>query len=106
MDARGVGEIVPSIIDHLRDPLPNRFRLLTEVWGKAVGSEQARHSEPYALHGKILFVRVDDSTRAFELSRRYKMSLIRRMQHAIGEDEIKDIVFRVGALSKSHTVEI
>lgn len=96
-----IANILPSVLESAKKQAPSGFEVMTRAWETAVGAEQSEHSEPYALRGKILFVRVDDSTRAFELSRRFKRSLIRRIQHAVGEDKLEDIVFRVGELARS-----
>lgn len=96
----GIKEILPSVLTTLSKRQLSVFAQLTEAWETFLGSGQAEHSEPYALRGKILFVRVDDSSRAFELSRKYKRSLIRRAQFVVGENQLKDIVFRVGELSR------
>ena len=102
MASAGIKDVLPSVLSDLSKKRPSAFSALTQAWESFVGSDQAEHSEPYALRGKILFVRVDDSSRAFELSRRYKRSLIRRAQFIIGEEELSDIVFRVGELSRKY----
>lgn len=104
MEPSGIQAILPGVLNILKKGGANRYQETTVAWERAVGEEQARHSEPYALRGKILFVRVDDSTRAFDLSRKYKRSLIKRMQNEIGRDRLEDIVFRVGQLSRSHRI--
>ena len=107
MEICAINEILPSVLRGLKTHQLSEYAKITSVWGSLVGDEQADHSEPYALHGKILFVRVDDSTLAFELSRKYKMSLIRRIEHVLGEGRLIDIAFRVGGLSRScapHTI--
>ena len=103
MTATSIKDVLAGVLGELKERGPSHYGSATEAWEKVVGSECAKHSEPYALRGKILFVRVDDSTRAFELSRRYKKSIMRRMQHEMGEDQLHDIIFRVGQLSRSHT---
>ena len=96
----GIKEILPSVLTALSKKQPTAFAQLTEAWETFLGSAQAGHSEPYALRDKILFVRVDDSSCAFELSRKYKRSLIRRAQFIVRENRLKDIVFRVGELPR------
>ncbi|MBI4430815.1 MAG: DUF721 domain-containing protein [Candidatus Omnitrophica bacterium] len=96
----GIKDVIPRVLKNLSGKRLSTFAQLTQAWDSLVGESQAKHSEPYALRGKILFARVDDSSRAFELSRKYKMSLIRRAQFIVGEENIKDIVFRVGELSR------
>lgn len=105
MELAGIKSIIPGVIEKMQGQKLPRYAAMTKAWESAVGTEEAKHSEPYALRGRILFVRVDDSTRAFDLSRKSKTSLIRRMQHELGDDQLQDIVFRVGELSRSHRVQ-
>lgn len=71
---------------------------VADAWNQLVGPRIGKHTRPYALRGKRLFVRVDDSSWAFELSTRYKATLLRRLKHAVGEDCVSDIFFKVGDL--------
>jgi len=47
---------------------------------------------------KRVTVWVDDSTLAFELSRKYKPAMLKRLQNEFGEHEVEDIRFFVGEL--------
>ena len=99
-----IDHVVGAVVGRLSQNAPPVFTEMTALWERLVSGEQAEHSEPYALRDKILFVRVDDSTRAFDLSRRFKQSLIRQICETLGEETLKDIVFRVGTVNKhSHS---
>ena len=67
-----------------------------EAWEAVVPERLRRHASPVALRGRRLIVAVDSSTWAFELSTRYKVSILKRMQTELGSETIQDISFRAG----------
>lgn len=79
------------------DELSERSKLVN-VWPVIAGKHVAEHTKPrFSDDGKVT-VWVDDSTLAFEISRRYKTALLKRLQNEFGIDKVKDIRFFVGQL--------
>ena len=65
-------------------------------WDGLVGKEVARHTAPAFLKKGILFVRVDSSAWAYELSTHLKDIVLKNISEGVGEGVVKDIHFRVG----------
>ncbi len=70
---------------------------LIECWPKIAGQFSKNTKPVFSDDGKIT-VWVNDSTLAFELSRRYKPVLLKRLKNQFGEDEVKDLRFLVGEI--------
>ena len=71
---------------------------LVDCWPEIVGGQFSKHTKPrFAQNGNVI-VWVDDSTLAFELARRYKGSILKRLQNQFGEEKVKDIRFFVGQI--------
>ena len=93
-----IKEIVKSVVNNLDKQHITRKGEVLEFWGGMVGPKIASHTKAYAIRQKRLYVRVDDSTWAYELSQRYKSAFLERLRHAFGEDLVNDIRFKVGEL--------
>jgi predicted nucleic acid-binding Zn ribbon protein len=93
-----IGELLPAVLAGLQSPeLALRSRLVSE-WPAIAGAKIAEHTRPTLNNAGELWVWVDQSTLAFELNQRYRGSLLKRAQAALGEEAVKDIRFRVGQL--------
>lgn len=64
-------------------------------WDGLVGKEVARHTVPAFLKKEILFVHVDSSAWAYELSTHLKDIILRKINEGVGGDVVKDIHFKV-----------
>lgn len=64
-------------------------------WDGFVGKEVARHTAPAFLKKGILFVQVDSSAWAYELSTHLKSIILKNINEGMGEDLVKDIHFKV-----------
>ncbi len=71
-------------------------RRAVEAWEAVVPERLRRHASPVAMRGRKLIVAVDSPAWAFELSTRYRMSILKRMQNELGSETIQDIHFRAG----------
>ena len=97
---QAIRELLPSVLAGLQAPeLALRSRLVSE-WPSIAGAKIAEHTRPTLNASGALWVWVDQSTLAFELSQRYRGSLLKRTQAALGEEAVKAIRFRVGQLRK------
>lgn len=98
MDEKPLKPILNSLFTNLIAPEERRKSMLVDCWAEVAGSKFSKHTKPrFSRDGKIT-VWVDDSTLAFELSRRYKPVLLKRLRNQFGEDQVKDIRFFVGEI--------
>ncbi|MFH1897259.1 MAG: DUF721 domain-containing protein [Candidatus Desantisbacteria bacterium] len=65
-----------------------------QKWPEVVGKITSSHTEPLRIKGKVLFVGVDSSIWANELSL-LKLQIIRDINKAIGQELISDIYFKI-----------
>lgn len=65
-------------------------------WECLVGKEVAKHTVPAFLKKGVLFITVDSSAWAYELSTHLKGIIVRNINVGVGADVVKDIHFRVG----------
>ena len=89
--------ILNGLLSRLRAPEQSRKSILVESWPRIAG-RFSEHTNPRFGFGGEIVVWVDDSTLAFELSRRYKPVLLKRLRNQFGEHEVKDIKFFVGEI--------
>lgn len=95
-----IKEVVEKVIGDLSSGEKGARGRAIDSWYKIVDEKIRKHTKPYALRNKKLFVMVDDSTWAFELSRRYKLNFVKRLKNELGENEVEDIYFRVGSIKR------
>ena len=91
-------EIIPGVLSGFQTPENLKRNRLTEHWPAIAGPRIAPHTKPALLRDGRLIVWVDESTLAFELSQKYRQSLLKRTQALMGEENIKSVLFRVGQL--------
>ena len=98
MNEQPLKPILESLFKKLAGPETNKNSALTDRWSEIAGPRVARHTQAkFTDHGDVT-VWVDDSTLAFELARRYKSSILKRLQNQFGEEKVKDIRFFVGQI--------
>ena len=98
METKPLKPILDSLFTRFTSAEHGRKSALVDLWPKFVGGDFAKHTKPrFATDGSVT-VWVDDSTLAFELSRRYKPALLKRLKNQFGEDQVKDLRFLVGEL--------
>ena len=95
---QSIKELLPAVFEALQAPALQTRSQLTLRWAQIAGEKIAAHTRPSLSKDGKLFVWVDQSTLAFELSQKYRQSLLKRTQALIGEDAVKSISFRVGQL--------
>jgi len=69
-------------------------------WDGFVGKEVAKHTTPAFLKQGTLFVNVDSSAWAYELSTHLKDIMSRKINDGLGEEVVKDIHFKVGGFMR------
>ena len=87
-----------ALFEKLTEPEQARRSLLLNQWRSIAGERFSRHTKPqFGKQGEVL-VWVDDSTLAFELSQRYKATILKRLQNEFGADQVKKVRFMVGQI--------
>ncbi len=97
MQEKPLAPILDGLLSRLSAPEQNKKSMLIESWPRIVG-RFSEHTKPRFGSGGEVVVWVDDSTLAFELSRRYKPLLLKRLKNQFGENEVRDIRFLVGEI--------
>ena len=98
MDSGPLKSIIESVFNRLSEPRLAERSNLVDCWPQIVGGYFAKHTKPKFIPGEKIAVVVDDSTRAFELSQRYKPTILKRLRNQFGESKVKDVRFIVGEI--------
>lgn len=103
MEAKKSGQfpisgLVEKVLFDLKKSQESPTNRIAELWPRLAGPKISKHTKPINLRNKKLFVRVDDSSWAFELNTRYKTGLLKRVQNALGEGIVSEIYFKVGEI--------
>lgn len=93
-----LGPILDSVLQELGRGVKEKHSLLETYWPKIMGNSFSAHTKPALDSGGTLWVWVDDSTLAYELSQRYRGTILKRVEGMLGEGVIKKMVFRVGSI--------
>lgn len=94
---QAIKDLLPGVLASLQTPeKKDRSRLVSE-WPSVAGPKIASHTKPTLRNG-ALCVWVDQSALAYELSQKYKASILKRAQMALGETTIKTVRFYVGQI--------
>ena len=97
MQEKPLASVLEGLLTRLHTPEQNKKTALMELWPKIAGRFSGHTKPRFGSDGQVI-VWVDDSTLAFELSRRYKPVLLKRLVNQFGENEVKDIRFFVGEI--------
>mgnify|MGYP001571497376 CR=1 FL=1 len=95
---QAVKDILPAVLQNLKTPLKQKRSLLLEKWGSIAGAKISTRTKPELGKNGVLLVWVEQAALAFELSQRYKQTLLRRAQAELGQEDVKTIRFCVGQL--------
>lgn len=89
--------LLPNVIAKLQTPeMQTRSRLVSE-WAAVAGPKIAAHTKPLLRNGELC-VWVDQPALAYELSQKYKQTILKRAQMTIGETAVKSVRFYVGQI--------
>lgn len=91
--------ILPSVIKGFKNPVKEKRSLLVTQWANIAGEKLAKRTQPQLSSQGVLYVRVDESVIAFEVSQKYKQALLKRAQAVLGEETVKEIRVLVGKTS-------
>ena len=91
-------DLVAGVLTELQTPEKTVRQKLIQQWASIAGPKIAQHTRPSLAKDGRLFVWVEQSALAYELSQRYRQTFLKRVQAALGEDVVKAISFRVGEL--------
>lgn len=89
-----IGLILPKVLDALGIKKGVEAHKSFIFWDKVVGNQIAKHTKPISVKRGTLFVKVEGSVWANELSL-LKGKIIRKLNTLIGYESIKDIVFKI-----------
>ncbi len=93
-----IRKIIDGLMGALADPASQKKMQLLEKWPAIVGTKLAGHTKPVFGKKGELIVWVDQSPLAFELRQRHQQALLKRVQTALGDGEIKSLRFFVGQI--------
>ena len=69
------------------------------AWGKLVGKQIAKHTQPLGIKNKKLFVHVDNSNWIYQLQMNHKTEILNKLNQEAEEPFIKDIHFKLGKIN-------
>ena len=93
-----IKNLLPEVVAGLQTPEKKTRTQLVQEWPSVAGPRIAAHTKPTLLRNGELCVWVDQAALAYELSQKYRQSLLKRAQMTLGETTIKSIRFYVGQL--------
>ncbi len=93
-----LGIVVDALLHNLKQGLKKKRSDLQTLWPQIAGPQFTPHTRPVLLGKETLCIWVDDSVLAYELSRRYPGTFLKRADAILGEGAIKKIIFRVGQI--------
>jgi hypothetical protein len=91
-----IRSILPKVIKGFEDPEKQKRSMLIDAWPSIAGEKLVKKTRPQLSSKGILYVHVSDSVLAFEISQRYRQSLLKRAQAALGEQTVKEVRVLVG----------
>lgn len=91
-------EILPQVLRSLQEPEKQNRILLLDKWESIVGSKIAAHTRPTLSQKGDLCVWADQSVLAYEISQKYRQTILKRAQAVLGEKTVKEVFVRVGQL--------
>ncbi|HOG23564.1 MAG TPA: DciA family protein [Candidatus Omnitrophota bacterium] len=91
-----IRSVIPSVIRGLENPEKKTRSLLIEKWPAIAGGKLTPHTRPQLTQKGILYVYVSEATIAYEISQKYRHSLLKRTQVVLGEDAVKELKVLVG----------
>jgi len=95
---RPLTSVLKEVFKNLDNPVRQERARLVGCWPQIVGRFFSEHTKPQFSNHSRVTVWVDDSAAAYELSQRYKQTILKRLQNEFGEEKVKDVRFIVGEL--------
>jgi hypothetical protein len=91
-----IRSILPKVIRGFEEPEKQKRSVLIDSWPSIAGEKLKEKTRPQLSSKGILYVHVTDSVLAYEISQRYRSSLLKRAQAALGEEAVKEVRVLVG----------
>ena len=93
MGEYSLGDALKYYIDHSRLKGPIQALQIEEVWEKLMGKTIARYTDKISIHGQTLYITSSVAPLKQELVYQ-KENIIARVNEALGEKVIKDVVIK------------
>lgn len=93
-----IKNVLPAVIQNMELARTSDRSTIWNKWPAIAGEKISKHTKPSLTDQGMLYVWVDDSSLAFELSQKYKNAILKRAQAVLGEDKVKAVKFLVGQL--------
>ena len=97
-ETRPLQGVLQTVIRSMSRKRPGEEEI-EDVWAKAAGEGAARHSRPVAFRRSVLVVEVDTSGWLYELTTEKKKILGKLDKSLKGKKKVKDIRFRIAAIT-------
>mgnify|MGYP000894756818 CR=1 FL=1 len=91
-----IKDIIPAVLKGLEQPEKQKRSVLAAQWIHIAGNKLAKTTRPQLSSKGILYVFVEESVLAFEISQKYRATLLKRAQAVLGEEAVKDVKVLVG----------
>lgn len=92
-----IKDILKKVIGKIEKQGPDRKEKILNAWQRIAGDKAASHSRPVRITRKKMVIEVDSSTWFYSLTLQ-KNRLLREIIQELGEDQVKDIRFRMGEI--------
>lgn len=92
-----IDNIIKSIFNKLDKASSLTSDEITKIWREAAGKKASLHTKPESFRKKKLIINVDSSSWLYELTLK-KNELLKGLKKRLGEDEIKELQFRIGEI--------
>jgi len=92
-----IGSIVDKVLNQCRCESDMEMTEVWRLWESAVGKAIAENARPAAFKGRMLLVHVTSSTWIHELQF-LKKDIIRKVNDALGEEQVEEIKFKIGPI--------
>jgi len=91
-----IRSILPKVIKGFEAPEKQKRSLLVDSWPSIAGEKLTKKTRPQLSSKGVLYVYVNDSVLAFEISQKHRQSFLKRAQAALGEETVKEVRVLVG----------
>ena len=98
LGAGPLSPVINSLLQELNRGASRKCFDLATHWPGIMGKQFSEHTKPSLGLGGALCVWVDDSVLAYELSQRYRGTILKRLEALLGEGAVKKLIFRVGQI--------
>jgi len=93
-----IGDIIDGVLKTCRSDCYGELSQVWNLWAGAVGEVIARNTKPEAFKGRMLLVHVNSPPWMHQLQF-LKKDIIKKINSALGNDLVNDIIFKIGPVS-------